>query len=303
MAHPGKAHPEKEERVSRRSLARGQGRQWAAAIGTAWLLPACLFMSSLLTGTAEAAVGPGGTEWNFVTIPSPTLAVPPLPSPAVFPVQLVLDDDSAEGSFGVLGGQGARQFLWFNRFTPPGGFSLEEIWVLFPADPNLTIGAAIQIAVYEDDDGDPSNGAVLRTSFNSTVLAADGNIFSIYPLLTPELFTGGGDVLIGVVPRFIVSGVTPPTAPAAIDTTASQQRSWLGIWIGDPPDPPELTPAPDQFIGLVDDFLPGNWMIRGFGRPLESVAIPTLSVKGILILGLILALLGWLRVRRLSRQA
>ena len=268
-----------------------QGRRRAA-----WMILA----AGLAAGVVGAAVGPGGVEWGFVSSPSLIEAVPPLPPTSVYPVQLVLDDDGSEGSFGVLGGQGARQFLWFNHFTPPGGFSLEEVWVLYPLDPNVTVGAAVQIAVYEDPDGNPANGAVLRTSFNSTVQAADGNTFSIYPLPAPVLIPGGSDVLIGVVPRFIVSGVTPPTQPAALDTTASQQRSWLAIWTGDPPDPPVLTPAPDQFYGLVDAFLPGNWMIRGFGTAPPVLEIPTLSGWGLAAVAALLALGGALALRRRS---
>jgi hypothetical protein len=238
-------------------------------------------------------------EWSFVPFPAAIEAVPPLPPLATFPVQLVLDDDASEGSFGVAGGQGARQFLWFNRFTPAGGFSLQEVWVLFPPDTSLSVGAAVQLAVYEDPDGNPTNGATLRQSFNSTVQAVDGNTFSIYPLPAPVLIPGGSDVLIGVVPRYIVSGVTPLTQPAALDTTASQTRSWVGIWLADPPDPPVLTPAPDQFLGLVDGFIAGNWMIRGFGSTPSAIDIPTLSGLGSAALIALLILAGGWLVHRL----
>ena len=48
-------------------------------------------------------------------------------------LQLILDDGTAEGAVGVSDTE-ARQFLWFNRFTPdvPPPFLLEEIQVLFP---------------------------------------------------------------------------------------------------------------------------------------------------------------------------
>ncbi len=86
--------------------------------------------------------------------------MPPLPPTSTFPVQLVLDDDTADGSFGVAT-QTARQFLWFNRFSPAAGFHLEEVWVLFPSGANMAAGGAVQIAIYEDPDGDPTNGATL----------------------------------------------------------------------------------------------------------------------------------------------
>ena len=47
-------------------------------------------------------------------------------------------------------------------------------------------------------------------------------------------------------------------------TTASQRRSWVGIYAGDPPDPPTLPPDADW--GTIDSMgFAGNWMIRGSG--------------------------------------
>ncbi|MCG8459521.1 MAG: hypothetical protein MI919_24850, partial [Holophagales bacterium] len=74
------------------------------------------------------------------------------------PLAMVVDDGIAEGDFGV-GGSTAQQFLWFNRLTAPRPLRLEEIHVLFPAAAgSLDVGAAIELLVYEDADGDPSNG-------------------------------------------------------------------------------------------------------------------------------------------------
>ncbi|HEX4955045.1 MAG TPA: hypothetical protein VF017_16775 [Thermoanaerobaculia bacterium] len=250
-----------------------------------------------LAVTALSALPAGAAPLlSFQPAAGVTEAVPPLPSPATFPVQLVVDDDAAEGSVGVVG-QAARQFLWFNRFTPGEPVVLEEVWVLFPANAGVNVGDAVQLAVYEDADGNPANGATLLSSVAETVQAADGNTFSVYPLAAPVSFGGSGDLLIGVVPRFIQSGVTPPTNPAAIDTTASQTRSWIAVWSGDPPDPPVLVPPPDQQISTIDGFLPGNWMIRGFGRRADSVAIPALGPAGLALLAtaLLLAALVFLR--------
>jgi hypothetical protein len=224
---------------------------------------------------------------RFTPTPRTVNAVPPLPTLVQFPTQLVLDDDSAEGTVGVAGAT-ARQFLWFNRFSPGGAFDLEETWVLFPAGDNMAVGAAIQIAIYQDTDGNPANGATLLGAFDETIQAVDGNTFSIYS--TPVSFDGTGDVLIGVVPRFIVSGVTTATGPAAIDTQASQGRSWLAVWSTDPPNPPVLTPLPDVSLATVDGFLPGNWLIRGFGTPPPVVTVPTVGEYGMILLALSLAL-------------
>jgi hypothetical protein len=241
---------------------------------------------------AGAALGDAGPPvGTFELRPSPE-ALPPLPPPAVFPVQLVLDDDQQEGAFGVAGAGGARQFLWFNRFAlPPGGIHLEEIWVLFPGGANMTVGGAVDLVVFQDPDGDPTNGADLVTSFSSTIQAVDDVTFSVYPLPAPTNVTGSGDVLIGVVPRFVVSGVTGPTSPAALDLTASAGRSWFATWAADPPDPPLL--PPDQLITRIDDFDPqaaGNWMIRGFGSQPAGVEVPTLGGAGLALLAGLLAL-------------
>jgi|CXWL01.1.fsa_nt_gi hypothetical protein len=266
-----------------------------------------LGLASMVTLSLVAA--PGGTAHgaartelplHFSPTPAAVAAVPPLPSPATFPVQLVVDDDAAEGTVGVAGAT-ARQFLWFNRFTPGGSFDLEETWVLFPAGDNMAAGAAVQLAIYQDADGNPANGATLLATFDEVIQAVDGNTFSIYS--TPVSFDGLGDLLIGVVPRFIVSGVTTATGPAAIDTGASQGRSWLAIWSTDPPNPPSLTPPPDVSIATVDGFLPGNWMIRGFGTPPPAVTVPTLGEYGLILLALALALAATLVLRRRGRVA
>ncbi|MDX1996619.1 MAG: Ig-like domain-containing protein [Thermoanaerobaculia bacterium] len=237
--------------------------------------------------TAASAAPLTELPLRFTPIPRTVNAVPPLPTLVQFPTQLVLDDDSAEGTVGVAGAT-ARQFLWFNRFSPGGAFDLEETWVLFPAGDNMAVGAAIQIAIYQDTDGNPANGATLLGTFDETIQAVDGNTFSIYS--TPVSFDGAGDVLIGVVPRFIVSGVTTATGPAAIDTQVSQGRSWLAVWSTDPPNPPALTPLPDVSLATVDGFLPGNWLIRGFGTPPPVVTVPTVGEYGMILLALSLAL-------------
>ncbi|MCB1057400.1 MAG: cadherin-like domain-containing protein [Acidobacteria bacterium] len=255
-------------------------------------LLAALAMPSVARATVELHTGPAGIEWSLRAAESSTEAAPPLPPTSEFPVQLVLDDDTAEGDFGIAGARGtARQFLWFNRFTPATDFVLEEVWVLFPAAPGITAGSAVELVVFTDDDGDPATGADLVASFSDVVQVADGDTFSIYPLPTPVSVTAGQEVLLGVVPRFITSGVTALTQPAALDTDASQGRSWLGIWSGDPPEPPVLNPAPDLYLGTVDGFVEGNWMIRGFGAPPPepAVEIPTLGAFGLLLLAVGLA--------------
>jgi hypothetical protein len=245
--------------------------------------------------------------WQVETRGGSLTAVPPLPPLDQFPLQLVLDDDSFEATFGVTGASGARQFLWFNQFVagvdfPQGNpLQLEEIWVLFPTGPAITAGAAIQLVVYEDADGDPANGAVRVFEMDDTIQVADDNTFSIYPLTAPLELSGDNDVLLGVIPRFIVSGVTPVTTPAAQDTTTSAGQSWVAIWMADPPDPPDMiTPGSDPLILNMDTLSPGNFLVRGFGsfNAVFDPTVPTISPTGGALLVLLLAGLGALLLRR-----
>ncbi|MCP4223369.1 MAG: hypothetical protein GY773_08520, partial [Actinomycetia bacterium] len=170
----------------------------------------------------------------FEPVVNPPLTTAP-PIEGGFPLQLVLDDGTAEGTIGV-GGAAAQQFLWFNRFTPglAPPFLLEEIHVLFPPGRNIMVGDVVDLVVYLDPDGDPTNGADLMATIPETVQADDGITFSVYPLASPVLIEDPGDVLIGVIDRWVQSGVDPPTQPAALDTSPSQARSWIAVWTGDP---------------------------------------------------------------------
>jgi hypothetical protein len=251
-------------------------------------------LAALLGATCALAQADSAPVVRWRAEHSAVATVPPLPPTSTFPVQLVLDDDSFEGTLGVASGQNAKQFLFFERFGPVPGFTLQEVWILFPGD--APVGGAIEIVIYEDTDGDPSNGATLRATFATTVSANDGNTFSVYPLPAPLAFDSGTEVLIGAVPRFIQSGVTPFIFPAAIDGTASQGRSWLAVWLADPPDPP-LLPA-DQITGPLDDFQPGNWMIRGFGTGVSPLEVPALGPAGLAALAALLAAGGLVLLRR-----
>jgi hypothetical protein len=191
-------------------------------------------------------------------------------------VALIVDDGSAENSIGVNDPTYAYQFIWLNRFTPAPvdlPFNLTQIQVLFPSGQEQ-VGDSVDLVVYQDADGDPSNGATWLATYPVTVLAADDTTWSVYDLPSPTLVTGPGDVIIAVINRWVTSGVSPRAWPAAIDTNASQARSWLGWWNADPPDPAIL--PPDALFGTIDDLgYPGNWLIRGLGQTL--VDVPWLS--------------------------
>lgn len=185
-------------------------------------------------------------------------------------VNLVLDDGTVERAIGLNSGTAAFQFLWFNRFTPAPSefpFQLNQIDIFFTANSNAVVGDSIDLVVYQDLDGDPSNGADWLKTYPVTIQTVPGlNSYDISA--DPVLFSGPGDVFIGAIDRWVVSGVTPPNFPAAQDSTLSQGRSWVASWLADPPDP-ALLPS-DDIYNLIDDFgLGGNWVIRGYGETIS----------------------------------
>lgn len=190
-------------------------------------------------------------------------------------VSLVVDDGGAETSLGVNSGSSgvSFQFIWLNRFSPAAAdfpLILEQIQVFFDGTgQGASVGDAIDLVVYGDADGDPANGATWLATYTETVKVADGTNWSVYDLDPAVTISGPGDVLIGVINRYVSTGSTPANYPAALDESASQRRSWIGWWSSsDPPDPAEL--PPNGSFDLVDDInesgFPGNWMIRGYGQ-------------------------------------
>ncbi len=215
---------------------------------------------------AKPMPGVPSREAGAINLPTNPLAVGD-------PVTLTLDDGTAEDSIGINGGGNAYQFIWLNRFSPAPGsfpFQLQQVRVLFPSTGGVAVGDAIELVVYADPDGNPANGANLLTTFTATVQYADNATWSVYNLPSPVTISGAGDVLIGVIDRFVNSGVTPSNYPAAVDTTASLGRSWAGWWADDPPTPPVL--PPNATFDTIDALgLPGNWTVRGYG---QTVAPP-----------------------------
>ena len=185
----------------------------------------------------------------------------------MLPIEMIVDDGANEDSVGLNSSSAAFQFVWFNRFTPAPTvfpFNLTQIDVYFDSAVGVAVGNSIELVVYQDADGNPANGAQLLKVIPQTVQAVGA--WSSYTLAEPVLVSGPGDVLIGVVDRFVTSGSTAPNYPAAIDTTASQVRSWVASWTTDPPNPPVL-PA-DDLMGTIDSLgFAGNWLVRGYGVP------------------------------------
>ncbi len=173
-----------------------------------------------------------------------------------------VDDGTMEKNIGI---GGELEFIYLNRFSPvPSTFplTLNEIHVYFDSGGDTWVGDAISLVVYENTSGnaDPAEGSILLYQQAATVTALD--TWNVYTLDTPVVLNGPGDVLIGVL-YLEKPGVS--VWPAAIDQSATQQRSWIGWWAVTPPPTPPVLP-PTEVWGLIDSLsasLAGNWMIRG----------------------------------------
>ena len=177
-------------------------------------------------------------------------------------VELVLDDGSRDNDIGI---GGTLEFLWVNRFTPDPEafpFNLEQVQIYFSAVGLVNVGDDIIIVVYENTTGntDPAVGSNWLYSYPTTVQALD--TWNVYDLPEAVELNGPGDVIVGAIALEV-----PGTSywPASIDQTATQQRSWAGWWNASPPPNPPLLP-PDASWVLIDDYFPGNWMVRGYGE-------------------------------------
>ncbi len=202
-------------------------------------------------------------------ISSTTAPAPEAPEDAV---ALVLDDGSRDNDIGI---GGTWEMLWLNRFTPNPSefpFQLNEVQIYFSSVGMVNVGDEIVIAIFENTTGsyDPAPGSNLLASFNTTVQAVDA--WNTFTLPSPAIFNGPGDALIGVVGLEV-----PGTSywPASMDQTATQQRSWAGWYLSSPPPNPPVLPPDDTWI-LIDDYFPGNWMVRGYGETIVT-DVPWLS--------------------------
>jgi len=238
---------------------------WSVAIGNYDGPNAAVRVVPLTVAPLNNVESPAAANNSFSAAGSVATAAAPAPVPLA-DVNLILDDGTRENALGLTAG---GQFIWLNRFTPDPAdfpFSLTEVQVLFGQGVGVNVGELVDIYIYEDTDGDgnPGTGAnFLGSVLNAAVQFTNDTSFSVYPVTTPIVLNGPGDVLIAVVNR--TAGVAPGTFPASMDQTTSAGRSWIGIYAaGNPGNPPTL-PA-DSLWGTIDSFgFPGNFMVRGYG--------------------------------------
>lgn len=194
-----------------------------------------------------------------------TLAMQGAPAGTNDTIDLQLD----HGPGNTAVGAGSRtSFLFLNRFTPQANelpFTLDRIDLQFMAglsDGSQAVlpGERFDLYVYQDDDGDPSNGARVLGSARNVEANTRGN--QLQSVRFPGIVVRDpGDVLIAVVARDVYGG-----RPATIDSGPSIGRSWLGglngVVIADPPD---LRAAGLVRIEAASATLNGNLVLRGHG--------------------------------------
>jgi hypothetical protein len=214
----------------------------------------------------------------------------------------IIDDSTWESSVGS--GPGV-QFIWLNRFTPNAfefPFQLEEILMVLGSSATGSVGDTIRILIYEDTDGDgdPGTGAVLLLDYNEAILFFDQTTFNVYDLPSPIRLDGPGDVLIGIVNSYSGAGGFNDS-PATIDTTTTNERSWVGTYLGgEVPVSPTL-PA-DAIWATIDSFgTPGNWIVRGAGTHI-ALPVPSLNYMGLLILVSLLMVLFMFRNKIIKQK-
>ncbi len=223
-----------------------------------------LGVSKTTEGTAPRTGQTGSVTLNSIAVPGGSVQAGPWQPTG--PVELELDDGSPETSIGI---GGTWEFVFVNRFTPDPSFfplNITEVSVFFPSFGLVNVGDNMELVLYENTSGnfDPANGANFLASFPVTVQSLDQ--WDSFTLPYPVTFYGPGDVIVGVVALEV-----PGTSywPAALDTTASQQRSWAGWWLTAPPPEPPLLPPDDTWM-LIDDFMAGNWLIRASGETVPA---------------------------------
>jgi hypothetical protein len=211
----------------------------------------------------------------------------PTSAPAVVhgtPVSYMVDDGSVDNNIGLnnTATMTATQFMWFNRFDVLGSdlpLQVDQVQVFWDPTPAgaAEVGDAISLEIFSDTDANPANGATHEYTENDTV-AQVGTMFDVYNLTTPPVLAAAVNLLVGVVDRWVTSGVTGTTFSAAIDqTNPDNGRSFVASSASGTPPTPPVIPS-DGLFGTIDGFgLPGDWMIRA-GASVVPVELQSFSV-------------------------
>jgi hypothetical protein len=186
--------------------------------------------------------------------------------------QYILDDGTQETSIGFTGD---ADVMWLNYFTTTAG--CEMINTISLAWGVIDNGGSCRVILYEDpdDDGNPDD-AVYLTEATTTIVNANTDIFTNVSI-TPTLVSGG----------FFVAALTSSTYmwPAALDQSTTQAKSWIvAEFIFGGFDVNNLMNNDFQ-PELIDNYYPGNWLLRAEG---EAPNVPLSNWALFIGIGLIL---------------
>jgi subtilisin family serine protease len=172
--------------------------------------------------------------------------------------------DALATNFSGIGCQSYCGILWLNRFTPdPGDYpiTITSISTIFGNGNGWNAaGDHINFYVYQDDDTDPSDGAVLAGSYQGYTMPVPVNNFTTIILPTPIVVNGPGDVLIGLTNPAPNVGARPASA----DIGPFVARSWIAPF-SDTGTAPNLAGVGLLLNPVAIPGFDGNWLIRASG--------------------------------------
>lgn len=227
-------------------------------------------MSTIKFGTVTLAQPAAGINGIAPMLPAQHISVS-VKSPAPPPVPGVCDGGvcdlkidglpAAGGSFNNLGcgATSPCQLIWLNQFAAdPAEFpiTLNSVQTIFSST-STVVGDLFDVFIYQDTDGDPSNGATLVTSILNQPIGAQDTLVTI-PISGGAVMNGPGDILVAFVNRTI-----NPFPAAADDGVAFANKSWVALGT--------MSTSPDlSAIGLTltTTALPSfthNWVVRAQG--------------------------------------
>lgn len=172
--------------------------------------------------------------------------------------------DTLSTSFVAAGCPTYCGLLWLNRFTPdPSDYpiTITSISTVFGDGAGWNaLGDHVNVYVYTDADGDPTNGAAPAGAYVGYTMPAPSNGFTTISLPTPIVVDGPGDVLIALTNPAPNVG----SRPASADAGPFAGRSWIAGFNDDGVQPDLGTVGLVQNPVAIPGFT-GNWLIRASG--------------------------------------
>jgi subtilisin family serine protease len=179
------------------------------------------------------------------------------------------DVDNFFSGYSAIGCDTACAFVWLNRYSPPPSafpITLTSVTFLTGSSSYVHAGDRYDVYVYQDDDRDPTNGAVLAGSHKGYTIATAGARLRVVNLATPIVLNGPGDVVIALSRP---NGTGP--RPATAEVSEFRGRSYTGNYVGEDPDLGSAAVAlklNPEAIGSN-----GNYVIRATGTNGSGKAI------------------------------